>query len=612
MRNMIKTIVIVGLIGLGLSVLVRAFVDNNEYSIQTKEIPQAVELTAMNKLTAEDLSMTTSMFLKQLSAQMQRWSENDFTDAHLREKFEEELGEHPHFHGFAIIENGKVKDQVGEVTRLNPKKLTHRHMDSEFSEPYTVDGQQYMLMGERIDNKRMVLAEVDLAFVKSFVKDLASVADSNGTFFVSGSNPKVNWKTTKDLPENIHAQTVPELGWQIVVHSKDQKLNELQRFFHENQAVIKFKDPYNADAWIAENNDLVIVDHHSPIIVVESRHESAEELIRRLKRDNKLAIVEPNYIISKQTFLMSTVPEEKKKPNRIKLKTNTIPPAVPNDEFFKPYQWNLTQIEAGKGWNLASGEDVTIAILDTGVDPNHLDLQGKLLRGFNAVDGSDNFADTHGHGTHVAGIAAALTNNTTGIAGVSWKSNILPVKVLNEKGEGSSYEVAKGLYWAVDNGADVINMSLGDYNNSAMLYDAIKYAYDRDVVLISASGNDNVEDPMYPAEYKEVFSVAAVDEARNRAFFSNYGPHVDISAPGEHIPSLFPDNNYVVMSGTSMASPHVAGLAGLIRSLRPDLSNIQVYEVMKSSARDLGTKGFDPYYGYGEIDVAAALELIAK
>ncbi|GAE33512.1 protease [Halalkalibacter akibai JCM 9157] len=155
-------------------------------------------------------------------------------------------------------------------------------------------------------------------------------------------------------------------------------------------------------------------------------------------------------------------------------------------------------------------------------------------------------------------------------------------------------------------------MSLGDYYPSDLLYDAIRYAYEQDVILIGASGNDNVEDPMYPAFYDEVFTVAAVNDARNRAFFSNYGQHVDVTAPGEHIPSLFPNNNYVVMSGTSMAAPHVAGLAGLIRSLRPDLSNEEVYEVMRSTAKDLGTKGHDVYYGFGEIDIAAALRSIAN
>lgn len=591
MSRMIKTVLLVGAIGLGLAFIGRGLIDNNDYSIQTKDIPQSLEASAMDKLMAEDLSLTTSMFLKQLSAQMQRWADRDLNDQNLRANFEEELSEHPHFHGFAILKDQKVISEIGEVERMDVSKLTHQHMNSEFSDPYSVDGKQYMLMGEQLDDGRFVLGEVDLTFVQSFVKGLASVADANGTFFVSGDNPDIDWKTTDDLPENLQTETVPELGWQIAVHSQDQKPEEIKRPYHERQAVIKFKYPRGADAWFAANHDLVIIKNNDPFYVVESKNETTEQLVGRLKRDYDLSIAEPNYIYAKQVKAVAT---------------------VPNDEFFKPYQWNLSQIEIGEGWNLSGGEDVTIAILDTGVDAKHLDLKGKLLKGYNAFDDSDDYSDSHGHGTHVAGIAAALTNNVTGIAGVSWKSNILPVKVLNEAGEGSSFEVAKGIYWAVDHGADVINMSLGDYNDSDALHDAIKYAYNKDVVIVTASGNDNVQDPMYPALYEETFTVAAVDDARNRAFFSNYGKHVDIAAPGENIPSLFPDNNYVVMSGTSMASPHVAGVAALIRSLRPDLSNKQVYDVMTSTAKDLGTKGHDSYYGHGEINVAAALKSIAK
>ncbi len=241
MSRMVKTVVLVGIIGLGLAFIGRLLIDDNEYSIQTKTIPKSLEISAMDKLMAEDLSLTTSMFLKQLSAQMQRWADTDLTDQNLRAKFEEELSEHPHFHGFAILKNKDVLAEIGEVERIDESKLTHQHMNSEFSDPYTVDGKQYMLMGEKLEDGRMVLGEVDLTFVRAFVKDLASVADANGTFFVSGANPNVDWKTTDDLPENLQTQTVPELGWQIVVHSQDQMSIQAQRAYNERQAVIKFK-----------------------------------------------------------------------------------------------------------------------------------------------------------------------------------------------------------------------------------------------------------------------------------------------------------------------------------------------------------------------------------
>ncbi|WP_227935037.1 S8 family peptidase [Alkalihalobacillus deserti] len=614
---MAKTVIIVAIVGLGLGIIGRALIDDNNYSIQTKNIPQNLEVSAMDHLMAEDLSLTTSMFLKQLSAQMQRWADADLDEEEMRARFKEEISEHPHFNGFAIFKKGEVVEQVGDLKRLDLSKLTHYHMKSKFSDPYLIDGEQFMLMGEEMKDGRTVVGEVDLSFVKSFVKDMASVADANGTFFVSGSDPEVDWETTEDLPEDLRSETVPELGWQIVVHSDNQKPEKLQQTYHEHEAVIKFKHAEVAETWFNDQPDLVIVENNNPLFVVKSSTESTEELIQRLKRDYDLAIVEPNFIISKQVTIFSTVPNEpKEKPRQAKphhQPTNqTVLTTLPNDEFFEPYQWNLNQIEIDEGWNLSGGEGVKIAVLDTGVDRDHLDIKDKLGPGYNAIDDSDNYTDAHGHGTHVAGVAAALTNNLTGIAGISFNSTILPVKVLNDEGEGSSFEVAKGIYWAVEQGAGVINMSLGDYYPSDLLYDAISYAYEQDVVLVGASGNDNVEDPMYPSNYEEVFTVAAVDDTRNRAFFSNYGKHVDVAAPGEHIPSLFPDNNYVVMSGTSMAAPHVAGLAALIRSLRPDLTNEEVYDVMRTTAKDLGTKGHDPYYGFGEIDVAAALKSISN
>ncbi|WP_088102404.1 S8 family peptidase [Halalkalibacter urbisdiaboli] len=589
--RIIKTVTILAGVALALTFIANILIEDQQITIQHKDIPQTLEASAMDKLTAEDLSMTTSMFIKQLSAQMNRWAEADLSEQQLKQRFEEELGEHSHFHGFAILENNEKVLEVGEMSQQDASLLSHHHMESEFSDPYEVDGEQYMLMGEQINDHKKMIGEINLSFVKEFVKDMASVADANGNFFVSGQDPKVQWETTKDMPEHLQAQTVPELGWQIVVHSKEQKPEKNQVHYEEQQAVIKFKHPETADAWFADHPELTLIDHTAPFYVVKSKVDSTETLIERLQRDYDLSFVEPNYVFTKQGLEMQT---------------------IPNDEFFEPYQWNLTQIEAGRGWNFSNGANVNIAILDTGVDPDHLDLKNKIKHGYNAFDDSSEFTDEHGHGTHVAGVAAALTNNVTGIAGVSWNSTILPVKVLDKDGAGTSYEVAKGIYWAVDHGAQVINMSLGDYYHADVLHEAIKYAYDHDVVLIAASGNDNVSDPMYPANYEEVLTVAAVDDTRNRAFFSNYGPHVDVTAPGAHIPSLFPDNNYVVMSGTSMASPHVAGLAGLIRALRPDLNVEDVYHVIRSTAKDLGTKGHDQYYGFGEVDVAKALESISE
>ncbi|GAF66315.1 putative extracellular serine protease [Bacillus sp. TS-2] len=590
MKTMFKSVLIIAFLGIGIAVIGRLFIDSNEqppYALE-KDIPQTLDSRAMDQLLAEDLSITTSMFLDQLSTQLNSWAEQDFSDTQLIEKSQLEIKEHPHINGFIIFDNQNIEQEIGDIINPDFSLLTHTHLKSEFSDPFSKDGKNYMLMGEKLSDNRKILAEVDLSFIQSFVMGMASVADANGSFFVSGDDPTVQWETTNDVPNGFRSQTVPELGWQIVVHSNEHKPEENQKSYIENQVVIKFKDHEKATDWLQEHAELQVVKENLPYYVVSSPNETTEQLLERLQNDFSLAFTEPIYLFNKQGL------------------------TKPNDEFFEPYQWNLEQINTSGGWDLSGGNNITIAILDTGVDPNHADLKDKIKTGYNAFDESDDFSDAHGHGTHVAGVAAAMTNNVTGIAGISWNSTILPVKVLNDEGEGSSYDVAKGIYWAVDQGAKVINMSLGDYYDSEILYDAIKYAYDRDVVIVVASGNDNVEDPMYPAQYSEVLTVAAVDQNKNRAFFSNYGNHVDISAPGEHIPSLFINNEYTVMSGTSMASPHVAGLAGLVRSLRPDLSNQEVYDVITSSADDLGTKGKDAYYGHGQINIEKALQSISE
>jgi subtilisin family serine protease len=194
---------------------------------------------------------------------------------------------------------------------------------------------------------------------------------------------------------------------------------------------------------------------------------------------------------------------------------------------------------------------------------------------------------------------------------MSWYNKVMPVKVLDETGAGSTYSVAQGIIWATDHGAKVINMSLGNYAKAEFLHDAIKYAFDHDVVLIAASGNDNTERPGYPAAYPEVFAVAATDSEQNKASFSNYGDYIDVAAPGVNIASTYPGNHYAALSGTSMASPHVTALAALIRSVNPLLKNTEVMDIMRQTAVDLGAKGKDNYFGYGQIDVVKALSQAA-
>ncbi|WP_274363274.1 S8 family peptidase [Paenibacillus thermotolerans] len=289
---------------------------------------------------------------------------------------------------------------------------------------------------------------------------------------------------------------------------------------------------------------------------------------------------------------------------------NRAEPIVPNDALYSRYQWNIPIIGTPTGWELSRGnEQVTVAVVDTGVDLTHPDLKGRIVDGYNVVDPKTQPNDDVGHGTHVAGVISALTDNAEGVAGMTWYNRIMPVKVLDSSGMGSTYAVAEGIIWATDHGAKVINMSLGNYASAQFLHDAVKYAFDRDVALISATGNDNTDQPGYPAAYPEVFAVSATNVGKQKASFSNFGDYVDVVAPGENIASTYMGNQYAALSGTSMASPHVAALAALIRSVNPKLKNTEVYDIMRKSAVDLGAQGKDTYYGYGQIDVARALQL---
>lgn len=293
----------------------------------------------------------------------------------------------------------------------------------------------------------------------------------------------------------------------------------------------------------------------------------------------------------------------------------------PNDpEFWR--QWGLKQaqdhdIDAPEAWSIFTGGDnITIAIIDTGVDLDHPDLQGKIVPGYDFVNGDTLADDDHWHGTHVAGIAAASTNNSVGVAGVSWGARIMPLKVLDQYGSGSTFDVAEAVRYAADNGAKVINMSLGASGSQwpcgwTHVEEAFNYAVSRGVLLVVAAGNDSKEGVSCPGAYDQVMAVGSTDSSDMRSYFSNYGPRLDIAAPGSSIYSTLPGGSYAYSSGTSMAAPHVAGLAALIWSFVPSYSNGEVRDVLQSTADDLGGPGWDQYFGYGRINAWQALESVS-
>ncbi len=311
--------------------------------------------------------------------------------------------------------------------------------------------------------------------------------------------------------------------------------------------------------------------------------------------------------------------------------------AVPNDPYYS-YQWHLDNAVNGgihmeSAWDTTQGAGVTVAVVDTGIAYENYfiynrapDLaQTSFVPGYDFVNDNNHPNDDNGHGTHVAGTIAQSTNNSTGVAGVAYKASLMPVKVLNKNGSGSYADVADGIRWAADHGADVINLSLGGSASSNALRDAVAYAYNKGVVVVAASGNENSA-VGYPAAYDDyVIAVGATRFDEARAPYSNYGSSLDIVAPGGDLnvdqngdgygdgvlQQTFSGNprsfGYYFFEGTSMATPHVAGVAALVIANGNATAPDDVRAALETTADDLGAGGRDNYYGNGLVNAAAAL-----
>jgi serine protease len=299
----------------------------------------------------------------------------------------------------------------------------------------------------------------------------------------------------------------------------------------------------------------------------------------------------------------------------------------PNDPKYK-YQWHLHQIHARETWKAAQGDGVIVAIVDTGVARVPDLAKTELVPGWNFVTNTADATDDHGHGTHVAGTVAQSTHNGVGVAGVAFHAKIMPIKVLSARGSGSVSGIAEGIRYAADHGAKVINMSLGGPIASSVLAKAVKYAHDKGVTVVCAAGNDGRGKVSYPAAYPGAIAVAATQFDETTTFYSNWGKEIDIAAPGGNtrvdqngdgmmdgvlqntiVPGDTSRNDYLLFMGTSMASPHVAGVAALVISqgvTDPDA----VEKILKDTARAPKTAQKDSAnrYGAGIVDAAAAVK----
>ena len=281
---------------------------------------------------------------------------------------------------------------------------------------------------------------------------------------------------------------------------------------------------------------------------------------------------------------------------------------LPDDPYFDS-QWGMINVQAPEAWDITQGSPgISIAILDTGIDMDHPDLAAKIVSDVNFTDSPTSDYNGHNHGTHVAGIAAAITGNNIGVTGLGRDCSLMNVKVLGDSGYGYSSWIASGIIWAADNGADVINLSLGGSSSLETVEDAVDYAWSKGVVVVAAAGNNGSSSPFYPAYYANCIAVGASDTNDSLASFSNHGIWVDVAAPGSSTYSTLPDSQYGYKSGTSMASPHVAGLSGLVFSVAADVNgngrlNDEVRSIIEATCDDVGID-----VAYGRINAYQAVQ----
>lgn len=403
-------------------------------------------------------------------------------------------------------------------------------------------------------------------------------------------------------------------------HNKNSTLNTSK--YHQLNTIPLETAALNQNKYIIRLNKNASIDYINKVIL-----KNQGKVIKKVARNNtyQIKINKPN----KRSLLKSL--KNNSLINYLEADSKVYVQKIPSDPAYSK-QWNLALLELDKTWEqIKDSRDITVAVLDTGILPDHPDLKDNIVDGYDFIDNDSDPTDTDpdfSHGTHVAGIIGAVTDNDTGIAGINWNIRIMPIRVIGSGGSGGYSTLISGINWAVDNGADIINLSLAGPVNSHSLKESINYAVENGVTVVAAAGNNGSTPLLYPARYPEVISVGAVGPTKKKAFYSNYGPNLDLVAPGgddsitekEH-PTILStagqysqdgvSHQYTWAQGTSMAAPHVSGLIALLYSSGIK-DPLDIQELLKNTADDLGPAGIDDNYGAGLININRALAEIAK